>query len=109
MGPLNGLAAWHDPMSSPIPSWCGRCPSSRPAKPAYAFAYTVTIRNTGDVTAQLIARHWIIVDAEGPPAKVRGLGGGGPPAAAQAGRASSTQLDAHRHAARHGCTAPSSA
>ena len=31
----------------------------------YAFAYTVTIRNSGDVTGQLIARHWIISDANG--------------------------------------------
>ena len=55
----------NDP-SSPIPSWCGRCPSSRTrAKGQHAFAYTITIRNTGDVTAQLIARHWIITDGEG--------------------------------------------
>ncbi|HJV60275.1 MAG TPA: Co2+/Mg2+ efflux protein ApaG [Albitalea sp.] len=39
----------------------------------YAFAYTVTIRNTGDVTAQLIARHWIITDAQGRTEEVRGL------------------------------------
>ena len=39
----------------------------------HAFAYTVTIRNTGDVTAQLIARHWIITDAKGHVQEVRGL------------------------------------
>jgi len=39
----------------------------------YAFAYTVTIRNSGDVTAQLIARHWIITDANGHTEEVRGL------------------------------------
>ena len=39
----------------------------------YAFAYTVTIRNTGDVTAQLIARHWVISDANGKTEEVRGL------------------------------------
>jgi ApaG protein len=38
-----------------------------------AFAYTVTIRNTGDVTAQLVARHWVIVDAAGHTEEVRGL------------------------------------
>ena len=27
------------------------------------FAYTITIRNTGTVAAQLISRHWIITDA----------------------------------------------
>lgn len=39
----------------------------------YAFAYTVTIRNSGDVTGQLIARHWIISDANGHTEEVRGL------------------------------------
>jgi ApaG protein len=40
---------------------------------AQAFAYTITIVNTGDVTAQLVARHWIIVDAAGRSEEVRGL------------------------------------
>ena len=39
----------------------------------YAFAYTVTIKNSGDVTAQLIARHWIISDANDHTEEVRGL------------------------------------
>jgi len=39
----------------------------------HAFAYTITIRNTGDVTAQLVARHWIITDANGHTDEVRGL------------------------------------
>ena len=39
----------------------------------YAFAYTVTIRNTGDIPAQLIARHWVITDARGRVDEVRGL------------------------------------
>ena len=39
----------------------------------YAFAYTVTIRNSGDATGQLIARHWIISDANGHVEEVRGL------------------------------------
>src|SRR5215213_8728344 len=39
----------------------------------YAFAYTIAIRNSGDVTAQLIARHWIITDASGHTEEVRGL------------------------------------
>jgi ApaG protein len=46
---------------------------SDPAKSQYAFAYTVTIRNTGSVTAQLIARHWVITDADGRVEQVRGL------------------------------------
>ena len=46
---------------------------SDPKQRQYAFAYTVTIRNTGDITAQLIARHWIIIDAEDHREDVRGL------------------------------------
>lgn len=40
----------------------------------YAFAYTVTIQNTGDVAAQLISRHWVITDANGHVEQVKGLG-----------------------------------
>ncbi len=40
----------------------------------YVFAYTITIRNTGSVTAQLISRHWIITDSQGLVQEVRGLG-----------------------------------
>lgn len=39
----------------------------------FAFSYTLTIRNTGDVAAQLVARHWIITDAQGQTEEVRGL------------------------------------
>jgi ApaG protein len=39
----------------------------------HAFAYTVTIHNTGDITAQLIARHWIITDVNDHVDEVRGL------------------------------------
>jgi ApaG protein len=46
---------------------------SEPPEGPFAFAYTVTIRNTGDVTAQLIARHWVITDAVGAQEEVRGL------------------------------------
>jgi ApaG protein len=46
---------------------------SDPATGQHAFAYTVTIVNSGDVTAQLIARHWIITDANGRVEEVRGL------------------------------------
>jgi len=46
---------------------------SEPDSDAYAFAYTITIRNTGSVTAQLIARHWVITDARGHTEEVRGL------------------------------------
>lgn len=40
----------------------------------YVFAYHITIRNTGSVTAQLISRHWIITDAEGKVQEVQGAG-----------------------------------
>jgi ApaG protein len=44
-----------------------------PENEVYAYAYTIQIRNTGDVTAQLIARHWVITDATGKIDEVRGL------------------------------------
>lgn len=40
----------------------------------YAFAYTITIKNTGTVAAQLISRHWIITDAKNQVQEVKGLG-----------------------------------
>jgi ApaG protein len=46
---------------------------SDPQTGEHAFAYTVSIRNSGDVTAQLIARHWVITDANGHTEEVRGL------------------------------------
>ncbi len=46
---------------------------SRPPDGPYAFSYTCTIKNTGDVTAQLVARHWRITNATGQHEDVRGL------------------------------------
>jgi len=40
----------------------------------YTFAYFVTIENTGEIAAQVIARHWIIEDASGARQEVKGLG-----------------------------------
>jgi len=40
----------------------------------YAFAYTITIRNTGDTAAQVIGRHWVITHGSGRVEEVRGLG-----------------------------------
>ena len=40
----------------------------------HVFAYTISIRNTGSVTAQLISRHWIIANALGQIEEVKGLG-----------------------------------
>lgn len=47
---------------------------SDPESSRYVFAYTITIKNTGNVTAQLISRHWIITDANNQVQEVRGLG-----------------------------------
>ncbi len=47
---------------------------SAPHEGVFAFAYTVTVTNTGEVPAQLISRHWVIVDAHGLSEEVKGLG-----------------------------------
>jgi ApaG protein len=47
---------------------------SDPSKDQYVFAYTITISNTGSISAQLISRHWIITDANGKVLEVKGLG-----------------------------------
>jgi len=47
---------------------------SKPDHSHYVFAYTITIHNTGRVTAQLISRHWMIIDANNNVEEVRGLG-----------------------------------
>ncbi len=40
----------------------------------FAFAYTVTITNIGEIAAQLISRHWVITDANNHVQEVKGLG-----------------------------------
>lgn len=47
---------------------------SDPENRQFAFAYTVTIRNTGETPVQLIARHWYITDGDNEVQEVRGLG-----------------------------------
>ncbi|MCA3220060.1 MAG: Co2+/Mg2+ efflux protein ApaG [Burkholderiales bacterium] len=47
---------------------------SNPDEDEYLFAYTVTVRNTGEVAAKLLSRHWIITDADGDVEEVRGDG-----------------------------------
>jgi len=39
----------------------------------FAFSYTVSIQNSGNVAAQLVARHWVVTDATGHVEEVRGL------------------------------------
>ncbi|OGI42078.1 MAG: Co2+/Mg2+ efflux protein ApaG [Candidatus Muproteobacteria bacterium RBG_16_64_11] len=40
----------------------------------YVFAYTITITNAGTVPAKLLARHWVITDANNKVQEVRGEG-----------------------------------
>ena len=40
----------------------------------FVFAYTITITNIGEVTAQLISRTWNVNDANGHTERVKGLG-----------------------------------
>ena len=47
---------------------------SDPHEQRYVFAYTITIRNEGGLSATLLARHWIITDANGGVKEVRGDG-----------------------------------
>ena len=47
---------------------------SNPDKDHFVFAYAITIKNTGDIAAQLISRHWVITDANNKVQEVRGLG-----------------------------------
>jgi ApaG protein len=47
---------------------------SKPHDNRYVFAYTVTLRNAGDVPARLLTRHWVITDANGKVEEVRGEG-----------------------------------
>ncbi|MDB5841449.1 MAG: apaG [Herminiimonas sp.] len=47
---------------------------SDPEHSNYVFAYSITIKNTGQVAAQLISRHWVITDANNHVEQVRGLG-----------------------------------
>lgn len=49
-------------------------PHSAPEENRYAFAYTVTIENTGTTRVQLRRRHWIITDGNGEVREVEGLG-----------------------------------
>ena len=47
---------------------------SDPRHGRYVFAYTITVRNEGQVPARLMTRHWVITDANGKVEEVRGDG-----------------------------------
>lgn len=47
---------------------------SNPDKKQYAFAYHIELTNEGQIGAQLISRHWIIIDGNGVQREVKGMG-----------------------------------
>ena len=47
---------------------------SNPGEGRFVFAYTITIRNEGPKPARLMARHWLITDANGKVQEVVGEG-----------------------------------
>ena len=57
---------------SPLPQFIPE--QSVPENDRYIFAYTITIKNVGEVPAQLVSRHWIITDGHNEVQEVRGLG-----------------------------------
>jgi ApaG protein len=51
-----------------------RADRSDPQQHRWLFSYTVTISNDGPAAAQLLTRHWIILDGHGQREDVRGDG-----------------------------------
>ena len=47
---------------------------SQPEHERFAFAYTVTVHNNGELPATLLSRHWVITDGDGHVEEVRGSG-----------------------------------
>jgi ApaG protein len=47
---------------------------SSPEQNYFVFAYTITIKNQGQHTAQLLTRHWVITDSNHKVQEVRGDG-----------------------------------
>lgn len=47
---------------------------SEPAEGRFVFAYTITLANTGEISARLLTRHWIITNADGLVQEVHGEG-----------------------------------
>jgi ApaG protein len=47
---------------------------SQPEQDRFAFAYTITVQNNGQMPARLISRHWVITDGDGHVEEVRGAG-----------------------------------
>jgi len=47
---------------------------SKPEEPRYVFSYTIRITNNGQQAAQLLSRHWRILDENEQLQEVRGIG-----------------------------------
>ena len=47
---------------------------SQPEHDRFAFAYTITVQNNGEVAVKLLSRHWVITDGDGHVEEVRGEG-----------------------------------
>ncbi len=47
---------------------------SKPETNLYIFAYTITIKNYGNIATKLLTRHWVINDANSRTQEVRGKG-----------------------------------
>jgi ApaG protein len=47
---------------------------SEPVRGLFAFTYTITIENVGELPAKLLRRHWIITDGTGKVEEVEGPG-----------------------------------
>ncbi|WP_260962161.1 Co2+/Mg2+ efflux protein ApaG [Pseudomonas citri] len=59
---------------------------SQPEQDRFAFAYTITVRNNGSLSARLLSRHWVITDGDGHVEHVRGEGVVGQQPLIEAGR-----------------------
>ncbi|WP_219273790.1 Co2+/Mg2+ efflux protein ApaG [Pseudomonas sp. Xaverov 83] len=47
---------------------------SQPEQNRFAFAYTITVQNNGELPAKLLSRYWVITDGDGQVEEVRGAG-----------------------------------
>ncbi|MBA1201708.1 Co2+/Mg2+ efflux protein ApaG [Pseudomonas capeferrum] len=47
---------------------------SDPDNDRFAFAYTITVQNSGTLKARLLSRHWLITNGDGEVEEVRGSG-----------------------------------
>jgi len=47
---------------------------SQPEQSRFAFSYSITIHNSGNLPAKLLSRHWLITNGDGQVQEVRGSG-----------------------------------